>query len=188
MAGVARQTLDEHLAQAYPFQVIASRDGGYVIVYPDLPGCITQADTLDEIPEMADEARRLWIEAEYEDGHEIPPPSYPEEYSGKFVARLPRSLHRQLAEEAERQGVSLNQHVVALLSRGNTEARLERQLHDMEARLTSRLDSIVEHVERHAQAGHAPASRARQAVPRGERSQARSAPSKQREAARTGAR
>jgi antitoxin HicB len=142
MAQHARQTLDEYLAREYPFHVIASRDGGYVIVYPDLPGCITQADTIEEIPDLAEEARRLWIEAEYEDGHDVPLPSYPEEYSGKFVARLPRSLHRQLAEEAERQGVSLNQHVVALLSRGDAQARVERHLAELEARLSSRLDLI----------------------------------------------
>lgn len=40
-----------------------------------------------------------------------------EEYSGKFLVRLPKSLHRQLAEEAEREGVSLNQWITAILSR-----------------------------------------------------------------------
>lgn len=148
MALNARQPLDEYLAREYPFQVIASRDGGYVVVYPDLPGCITQADTVDEIPELAEEARRLWIETEYEEGRDIPPPSYPEEYSGKFVVRLPRSLHRQLAEEAERQGVSLNQHVVALLSRGDALAGFERQLSDLEARLMARLELVSDKVER----------------------------------------
>jgi len=148
MAPRTDQPLDELLAREYPFQAIASRDGGYVIVYPDLPGCITQADTLDEIPEMADEARRLWIEAEYEDGHDIPLPSYPEEYSGKFVARLPRSLHRQLAEEAEHQRISLNQHVVTLLSRGDAQARLERRLSELDERLSSRLERIAEQVDR----------------------------------------
>ncbi len=36
--------------------------------------------------------------------------------SGKFVVRLPRSLHAALEAEAEREGVSLNQLVVAKLS------------------------------------------------------------------------
>lgn len=148
MAHDARQSLDEYLSQAYPFHVIASRDGGYVIVYPDLPGCMTQVDTVDEIPELAEEARRLWIETEYEDGHDIPLPSYPEEYSGKFVARLPRSLHGQLAEGADRQGVSLNQHVVALLSRGDAQVRFERRLAEVEGRLSSRLELLSEQVER----------------------------------------
>src|SRR5215212_4529624 len=140
MAQHARPSLDEYLALEYPFQVIASREGGYVVVYPDLPGCMTQADTVAEIPELAEDARRLWIETEYEDGRDIPPPSYPEEYSGKLVARLPRSLHRQLAEEAERQGISLNQHMVALLSRGDAQARLERRLDELEERIAALLE------------------------------------------------
>jgi antitoxin HicB len=147
MARASRQTLTEYLALEYPFQVIASRDGGYVITYPDLPGCLTQADSLDEIAEMADEARRLWIEAEYEDGRDIPLPSYPEEYSGKFVARVPRSLHRQLAEEADRQGVSLNQLVVALLAQGGREAHFEQRLAEVEANLSARLDQLTGQVE-----------------------------------------
>lgn len=148
MAQHARQTLDEYLAREYPFHVIASRDGGYVIVYPDLPGCITQADTVEELPELAEEARRLWIEAEYEDGRDIPSPSYPEEHSGKFVVRLPKSLHRRLAEEAEQQGVSLNQHVVDLLSRGDAHSRVGRGIADLEERLASRLEMISEQVDR----------------------------------------
>jgi predicted RNase H-like HicB family nuclease len=143
-----RRALEEYLAMQYPLQIIADPDGGYVAIFPDLPGCMTQAETLGEIPAAAEDARRSWMTAVYEDGEEIPPPSYPEEYSGKFVARLPRALHHQLAEEADRQGVSLNQHVVALLSRGDVQARLERRLHDVEERLSSRLDVIAEHVER----------------------------------------
>jgi predicted HicB family RNase H-like nuclease len=39
-----------------------------------------------------------------------------QEYSGKFVVRVPKSLHAALAAEAEAEGVSLNQLVVAKLS------------------------------------------------------------------------
>jgi hypothetical protein len=62
---------------------------------------------------------------------EIPEPSYPEEYSGKFNLRIPRSLHRQLAESAERDGVSLNQYVAALLARGDAQAQVERRLDEL---------------------------------------------------------
>jgi predicted RNase H-like HicB family nuclease len=123
-----RLPLDEYLALQYRFNAIADPDGGYVIEFPDLPGCLTQVETIDEIPEMAEEARRLWIEATYEDGQEIPLPSYPEEYSGRFVVRLPKSLHRLLAESAEREGVSLNQYVATLLARGDSLARIEQRL------------------------------------------------------------
>jgi predicted HicB family RNase H-like nuclease len=39
-----------------------------------------------------------------------------EEYSGKFVVRVPKSLHAALAAEAEIEGVSLNQLVVVKLA------------------------------------------------------------------------
>ena len=128
MAADPRATLDDYLARRYPFNVLADPDGGYVIVFPDLLGCMTQAESVDEIPEIAEEARRLWIETAYEDGQEIPSPSYPGEYSGRFIVRLPRSLHRTLAESAMREGASLNQYVATLLARGDAQARLEREV------------------------------------------------------------
>lgn len=126
-------TLDRYLRLEYPFNVLADPDGGYVIEFPDLTGCLTQAESLDEVAPMAEEARSLWIEAAYERGLDIPLPSYPEEYSGKFVVRLPRSLHRRLVESAERDGVSLNQYVVMLLSGGDAEQRVTKQLAQPEA-------------------------------------------------------
>ncbi len=136
MGMTIRKPLEEYLALEYSFHVIADPDGGYVIVFPDLPGCMTQVESLHEVGPMAEEIRTLWIETAYEQGHDIPPPSYPEEYSGKFNLRLPRSLHRSLAEAAEREGISLNQYVVGLLSRGDAQARVERKL-----------DALQKHIE-----------------------------------------
>jgi hypothetical protein len=76
---------------------------------------------------MAEDARTGWIETEYEEGRNIPEPSH-QEYSGKFNVRIPKSLHRALADAAAQDGVSLNQYVVMLLSSGNTYMQLERQL------------------------------------------------------------
>jgi antitoxin HicB len=111
-----RRPLEYYLSLDYPFQAIADEDGGYTVIYPDLPGCMTVAEDLTELAMMAADARAAWIETEYELGHDIPLPSYPEEHSGKFNLRLPKSLHRRLAESAARDQVSLNQHAVALLS------------------------------------------------------------------------
>lgn len=135
-----RMTLDDYLALAYPFNVIADPDGGYVIEFPDLKGCLTQADTLDEVGPMAAEARELWLEAAYESGIAIPLPSHPEEYSGKFNLRVPRSLHRQLVKSAEEDGVSLNHYVVTLLAQGDAVRQVEQHL-------DRRLDSISRQVE-----------------------------------------
>ena len=130
------RSLEDYLALEYPFNVVADPDGGYVVIFPDLPGCMTQIEDLDELPEMAEDARRGWLEAAYRQGDlEIPLPSYPEEYSGKFNVRLPRSLHRRLAEAAACEGVSLNSYVVGVLARGDAQARIERRLDLLEEQL-----------------------------------------------------
>src|SRR5712692_4020784 len=135
MTKTALESLNDYLALQYPFNVVADPDGGYVILFPDLPGCMTQAETVDEVPVMAEEARRFWMKTTFDDGQEIPLPSYPEEYSGKFVLRLPKSLHRSLAGAAERDGVSLNQYAVTLLARADGQARIERRLSTVESGL-----------------------------------------------------
>jgi antitoxin HicB len=67
--------------------------------------------------EMLDDATRLWLEASIEDSLPIPEPVRSEDYSGKFLVRVPRTLHRDLARRAELEGVSLNQLVLSVLSR-----------------------------------------------------------------------
>ena len=65
---------------------------------------------------VADEIRTLWIETTFDMGQDIPLPTYPDEFSGKFNVRIPRFLHRDLVHLAAEEGVSLNQLVVSLLS------------------------------------------------------------------------
>jgi predicted RNase H-like HicB family nuclease len=137
----AKRSLEEYLALDYSLDVIADPDGGYVLAYPDLPGCMTQVETIDEVPAAAKEIRELWIETQFEDGYPIPLPSYPDEYSGKFVLRIGKSLHRRLAESAKREGVSLNAYAAALLDRNDALARVEGSLE----RLDARLDAIDAH-------------------------------------------
>lgn len=110
------KTLEDYLNASYPYIVYPAEEGGYVGEVEELPGCMTQAETLEELSERIENARRAWIQLAYENGMEIPLPRLEQEYSGKFVIRLPKYLHRQLAEKAEREGVSLNQFVVTLLS------------------------------------------------------------------------
>jgi len=69
---------------------------------------------------MIEDAKRLWIEAALEEGSYIPEPAPADvgEYSGRFVVRIAKSLHRQLAQRAEQEGTSLNQLIVMLLAEG----------------------------------------------------------------------
>lgn len=115
---MARQPVEFYINQHYPFDVVADEDV-FVVVFSDLPGCMTQVDAIEEIGAAAEEARTLWIETAYEQGLDIPMPSQAETFSGRFNVRIPRSLHQQIARNAQREGCSLNQYVTYLLSAGN---------------------------------------------------------------------
>ena len=79
----------------------------------ELDGCQSTGDTLEELYEEGwedlQEAMEGYIETIIENHLSIPIPETPNNYSGKFVVRLPKSLHQRLAIEAEKEGVSLNQ-------------------------------------------------------------------------------
>jgi antitoxin HicB len=47
-------------------------EGGYTVIVPSLPGCVTYGDTVEEAIEMAKEAIELYIESLKEHGEEIP--------------------------------------------------------------------------------------------------------------------
>ena len=95
-----------------------------MVSYPDLPGCISCGETIEAAITNAEDAKRTWLEAAIEDGLYIQEPNKigeipTEEYSGQFKLRIPRSLHRLLSEHAKREGISMNQYCVYLLSRGD---------------------------------------------------------------------
>lgn len=140
-----RQPLSYYLALEYPYTVVPD-DGSYFIEFPDLPGCMTQVEDAHEIPDAAEEIRTLWIEGEYEDGHDIPEP-LAAEYSGKFVARVPKSLHRDLAQSARREGMSLNAYVCYLLAERNAVGKFIARLEDVDERVSTLSATLSYNVE-----------------------------------------
>lgn len=71
------RTLDDILRTPYTFIAIADQDdGGWVIVYPDLPGCMTQADTYEDVARMAKDAFTTWVTYRHEEGLLIPEPTF----------------------------------------------------------------------------------------------------------------
>jgi len=125
-----RKPLEFYLDLKYSITITPDVTGGYVAEIEDLPGCFTQGETLEETYANMEEARRLWLESAYEDDLDIPLPRDLEHYSGKFFIRTPKSLHRALAQLAEREGVSLNQFLVATLSMavGAKESRTNQEV------------------------------------------------------------
>ena len=113
------RTLEEYMALPYRMEVVEDADeGGFVVSFPDLPGCLTCADTLEQALSNAVEAKRAWLAEALADGYDVRPPSTASGYSGRFVLRMPASLHKKIAEDAALEGVSMNQYCVYLLTRG----------------------------------------------------------------------
>ena len=114
------KTLNDYLALSYRMEIIRDSDeDGFVASYPDLPGCITCGETEEEALKNALDAKKAWLEAALEENIEIPEPDSLEAYSGQFKLRLPRSLHRALAEQSQREGISMNQYCVYLLAKND---------------------------------------------------------------------
>ncbi len=74
-----------------------------MVSYPELPGCITCGETMESAIANAQDAKKAWVQAALEEGIEIHEPDSLEEYSGQFKLRIPRSLHRSLAEHSKRE-------------------------------------------------------------------------------------
>ena len=89
-------------------------DECYLAEAPALQGCITHGDDPAEALEAGYEAAQLWLDDAVKHGDHIPPPS--RRLSGKMTLRLPVSLHEEIAREAEREGVSINQWIVTKLA------------------------------------------------------------------------
>lgn len=70
------KTIEEYMQLKYRMELIPDEaEGGYTVRYPDLPGCVTCADTPENAVRNAEDARREWFAAAMEEGIEIPEPS-----------------------------------------------------------------------------------------------------------------
>ena len=105
--------------EEYPFTVRplgTDEGGGYLVEFPDLPGCMSDGETVEEAIANGLDAKHAWLTVAREEGRPIPQPGG--QLSGKWVQRVPKSLHTRLVERAEREGVSLNTLVVSLIAEG----------------------------------------------------------------------
>jgi antitoxin HicB len=106
---------------AYPFRITPlSKDdgGGYLIEFPDVPGCMSDGETPEEAITNGRDALKACLKTFREFGDPIPKPSSFAASSGQWRQRVPKSLHARLAARAEQEGVSLNTLVSTLLAEG----------------------------------------------------------------------
>ena len=109
--------IDFYMSLPYRLEIIPSQEGGYVASYPELKGCITTGETLEDIVQNAEAAKKAWFLACIEDDIPIPDPTEQTAYSGQFKLRVPKTLHKHLAMRAKEEGISMNQYCACLLAK-----------------------------------------------------------------------
>ncbi len=105
----------------YPFEIrplTQAEGGGFLIAYPDFSECISDGETVEEVIANGRDALAATIAALEAKGFPVPAPNSGGVASGKFVARVPKSIHAQLATRAKAEGVSLNALVLTFLAEG----------------------------------------------------------------------
>ncbi|MDO4766092.1 MAG: toxin-antitoxin system HicB family antitoxin [Eubacteriales bacterium] len=114
------KNLNEYLSLAYRMEISEdTSEGGFIVSFPELPGCISSGETIESAIKNIQNAKQEWLSAAIEEGLDIPMPNSSEDYSGQFKLRIPKTLHKKLAENSKKEGISMNQYCLFLLSRND---------------------------------------------------------------------
>lgn len=111
------KSVSHYLKLPYTIILRQDEDGDVVARIDELPGCTTHGKNPSDALDNLREVQELWISERIESGQPVPEPT-PEEVlpSGKWVQRVPKSLHKKLSGLAKTEGVSLNQLVTSMLA------------------------------------------------------------------------
>lgn len=117
-----------HTEPPFPFEAythvvepLSEEDGGgYLITFPNLPGCMSDGETIEEAIANGRDAFSAWMSARAHMGKPVPKPTRHGETAQpvRMMQRLPRSLHAELVARARAEGTSLNTLVTMLLAEG----------------------------------------------------------------------
>lgn len=114
------KTVQDYMQLPYNYLIrpVTDESGSYFYASVlELDGCQSTGDSFSEAYQRLREAMEGWIEIKLEKGFPVPQPLNTDNFSGRFTLSLPKSLHFQLALEAEKEGVSLNDFILYKLSR-----------------------------------------------------------------------
>jgi antitoxin HicB len=88
----------------------------------DIPAVESLGATREETLEDLDAVKREWFSYALDNGIKIPEPNplYTDagSWSGRVTLRIPKSLHRRIAEYAQIEGISLNSYLNMAIERG----------------------------------------------------------------------
>lgn len=140
--------IEDYLVLPYRIEVLRipeDKGGGYTACLPQFGrlAVVGDGETIMEAIADLEESKRALFEEYLEEGLEIPEPdAEDEEFSGKFMLRIPKYLHKELSIGAKRNAVSLNQYVNGLLAKDFQADRFSLALESIQ----SEINMLREHV------------------------------------------
>ena len=108
---MTKRNLDQYQFTVRPLS--KEEGGGYLVEYPDIPGCMSDGETIEEAITNGREALRDCMQVFRESDRTIPKPSIA---AAQWRQRLPRTLYSKLTKQAESEGVSINSLVTAIIA------------------------------------------------------------------------
>ncbi len=106
-----RRKLDRYQFTVRPLS--KEEGGGYLVEYPDIPGCMSDGETIEDAIANGREALRDCIEVFGELGRKAPKPSVE---AAQWRQRVPRTLYSKLTRQAANEGVSINSLVTSVIA------------------------------------------------------------------------
>ena len=116
--------------------------GGWLAEVAELPGCMSDGATPEEALRNLEGAKEAWIAVSIEKGYVIPVPvaEVEPEYNGRITVRLPKTLHRKIAEAAKNDGMSLNSYLLYLVSENHASSVANKALQICRKAMSTRDD------------------------------------------------
>jgi predicted RNase H-like HicB family nuclease len=148
--------INELIKQPYNIIIQQDLDGCYYAKVEELDGCFAEGQTAQEAWENIQDSMKNWMEIAQEMNVPIPLPKSNQEteYSGKYLLRMPKKLHKELTMTAEEEGISLNLLMVNLLSSRLSFQRIEQKITDLCATSNSIKQGMGWIVNQHANQGN----------------------------------
>ncbi len=100
----------------FSLHIVLDSDGDYIAHFVELPNVSACGSSVEEAIAELETAWKAMKASYLKHGHEIPTASTQKEYSGQFNVRIDKRIHRALAIEAAKAGISLNALVAQRLS------------------------------------------------------------------------
>ena len=117
----------------YPISIKWSdEDGGYIAAIPGILGLSAFGESPPEALTELKIAAHAYLQSLKKAGKPMPVFDKVAPFSGQLRLRMPKSLHAELSQAAENEGVSLNTYLISLLASEHTKRCLSQKVRSLE--------------------------------------------------------